>query len=77
MELEFPGFRIVVLLYRKSLGTRINELFPQKTYNFQNLRNETLAIADHLEVKISKLAWFNIKLLLKEGNILPLLNDLN
>ena len=37
----------------------------QGTYNFQNLKNETLAIADHSYVKISKSALFNIKLLLK------------
>ena len=34
------------------------------TYNFQNLRNKTLAVADHLYVKISKCALFDIKLLL-------------
>ena len=40
------------------------------------MRNETLAIADHfLYVKISKLALFNIKLLLKEDNILHILNN--
>ena len=41
----------------------------------QNLRNETLAIADHLYVKISKLALSNIKLLLKEENILHMVNE--
>ena len=43
--------------------------FLQGTYNFQNLRIETLAIADHLHVKISKLVFSDIKLLLKEDNI--------
>ena len=38
--------------------------FPRD--NFQNLRNETLAIADRLYVKISKVALFCVKSLLKE-----------
>ena len=45
---------MVILLYFRSQGTERNELFSQGTYNFQNLRNETLAIADHLDLKISK-----------------------
>ena len=47
------------------------------SYNFQNLRNETLAIADHLHVKISKLTLFTIKLLLKEDSIFHILNESN
>ena len=39
--------------------------------------NETLAIADHLYVKICKLTLYNIKLLLKENNILHILNESN
>ena len=46
-------------------------------HNFQNLRIETLAIADHLYVKSSKLALSDIKLLLKEDNILYILNESN
>ena len=41
------------------------------------MRNEILAIVDHLYVKISKLALFNIKSLLKEDNILHILNESN
>ena len=48
------------------------ELSPQGTYNVQNLRNETLAVADHEWVKISR---FNVKLLLKEDNKLHKLNE--
>ena len=36
-----------------------------------------LAAADHLHLKISRLALFNIKLLLKESNILHILNESN
>ena len=44
--------------------------FSQPTYNFQNLKNVTLAIADHEHVKISRLVvLFNIMLLPKEDNI--------
>ena len=49
--------------------------FPQGTYNFQNLRNETMDIAEHEYVKISKLVLFQIKLLLKEDSILHILNE--
>ena len=51
--------------------------FSQQLSKFENLRNETLAVADHLYVKISKLALFNIKLLLKEDNILHILIESN
>ena len=44
----------MILLYYKSQGTKINELFSQGTYNFQNLKNETFAIADYKYVNISK-----------------------
>ena len=41
-------------------------------------RNDTPAIADHLHEKTTKLALFNIKLLLKkEDNILHIPNELN
>ena len=53
------------------------DLFYQGTYNFQNLRNESLVIADHLHVKISKFASFKIKLMLQEDNILHILNQSN
>ena len=41
-------------MYYKSQGTKINELFSQDTYKFQNMRNETFAIADYKHVNISK-----------------------
>ena len=41
---------------------------------FKNLRNETLVIADHLYVKIFKLALFNVKLLRKQDNTFHILN---
>ena len=50
-------------------------IFPQGAYNFQNLRNETMAMADHEYVKISKLVLFNIKSLLEEDSILHVLNE--
>ena len=59
------------------LGTKINELFSQWTYNFQILRSETRPIADHKDVDISKFALVNIKLLLKEANILHFLSESN
>ena len=34
-------------MYHKSQEAKINELSSQGTYNFQTLRNETPAIADH------------------------------
>ena len=58
-------------------GLKQVAFFSQETYNFQNLQNGTLAIADHVYVKISKLALINIKLLLKEDNILHILNESN
>ena len=44
-------------------------LFSQGNYNFQNLRNEILVIADHLYVKISKLALFIIVLAKRRQHI--------
>ena len=49
--------------------------FSQGTYNLQTRKSETLDIADQLHVKIFKLVLFNIKLLLKEDNILHISND--
>ena len=37
-----------------------NDLFSQRTYNFQYLRNETMVIDEHEYVNISKLARFHI-----------------
>ena len=75
MELEFIGLIIIILLYFKSQGTEKNGIFSQGTYNFQSLRNQNMAIADHEHVKISKLLLFHIKLLLKEDSILHILNE--
>ena len=52
-----------------------NDPLSQRTYSFQNLRNETLAVADHEYVKISMLVFFHIKLLLKEDSLLHILNE--
>ena len=64
-----------ILLYFKSQGTEKGDLLSQRTYNFEDLRNETMAIADHQYVKISKIVFFHIKLLLKEDSILHILNE--
>ena len=66
---------IVIPLYFRCQGTEEDDLFSQGTYNFQNLRNESMAIADHEYVKISKLVLFHIELLLKEDSILHILNE--
>ena len=56
----------------------MNELFFTRLISLTSpLRNETLPVADHLHIKISKLALFNIKLSLKKDNILHILNELN
>ena len=56
--------------YCKSQGIEKFELFSQGTYDFQNLRNETLVIADYDYVKLFSFAMFDMKLWLKEDNIL-------
>ena len=71
------GARILRFQNRNPLVFQILEFFSQETYNFQKLTNETLVVADRFYVKISKLASFNIKLLLKEDNILYILNESN
>ena len=47
----------------------LTELFSQGTYDFQNLGNETLFIADHENVKKSAFHWLAAKLWLKETTI--------
>ena len=60
--------KIIILLYFKSQETEKGALFPkgltipQGTYNSQNSRNETLAIADHEYEKFSKLASLDTEL---------------
>ena len=66
MELAFCSFQIKLVLNFKSQGTEKFELFSQETYCFQNLRYETLVIADYEYVKISRIAVMNFKLWMKE-----------
>ena len=54
----------------KSQGTEQFELFSQGTYDSQNLTYETLVIPDCEYAKISRIAVFDMKLWLKEQNIL-------
>ena len=70
MELDFCSFQIKIVLNFKSQGTEKFELFSQGTYNFQNSRNEIWVIADYEYVKIFSFAMFDMKLWLKEENIL-------
>ena len=66
MELDFCSFQIKIALNFKSQGTEKLELFFQGTYDSQNLRYETLAIADYEYVKISRIAVMDIKLRMKD-----------
>ena len=61
---------IKIALNFKSRGTEKIELSSQGTYNFQILGNETLIIADYKYAKIFKFAMLDIKLQLKDDNIL-------
>ena len=69
-ELDFCGFVIEIALNFKSQGNEKGKLSSQETYNFQNLRNETLIFADYKYVKIFRFAMLDIKLWLKDDNIL-------
>ena len=70
MELDFCSFQINIALNFKSQTTEKFELFSQGTYIFQNLRYETLVIADYEYAKIFGSAMCDMKLWLKEENIL-------
>ena len=70
MESDFGCFPIKIALNFKSQGTEKFELFFQGTYNFQDLRNETLVIADYEHAKIFSFAMSDMKLWLEEKNIL-------
>ena len=48
-------------MYLKSQGTE-KRAFLRETYNSQNLRNETPAIADQEYVNVSKFSLFDMKL---------------
>ena len=50
MELVLGSFQIKIAFNFKFQGTEKFELFSQETYNSQNLRNETLAIAESLGI---------------------------
>ena len=67
METDFYSFLIKIALNFKFQGTEA--FLSQGTYNFQNLRNETLVIADYEYAKIFSFAMFDMKLWLKEENI--------
>ena len=62
MELDFCSFQTKIALNFNSHGREKFELFSQGTYNFQNLRNDTLVIADYEYVKISRFAVKDVKL---------------
>ena len=66
MELDFCSFQIKIPLNFKSQGTDKHELFSQGTYDSQNSRYETLAIADYEYAKISRTAVMDMKLWMKE-----------
>ena len=53
-----------------SYGNEKFELFSQETYDFQNLGNESLFVADYENVKKSTFDWLATKLWLKGSNIL-------
>ena len=54
----------------KSGGIKQIEISSQGTYNFQIVGNETLIIADYKYAKNFKFAMSDIKLQLKDDNIL-------
>ena len=70
VELNFWDFVIKIALNFKSRGTKKIELSSQGTYNFQILGNETLIIADWEYIPIFRFALLDIKLWLKDDNIL-------
>ena len=61
---------IKIALNFKSRGTEKIELSSQGTCNFQILGNETVIIANYKYAKILKFAMLNVKLQLKDDNIL-------
>ena len=69
MELDFCSFQINIAWNFKSQGTEKFELFSQGTYDSQNLRNETLVIADYDNEIVFRFAMFDMMLWPKEENI--------
>ena len=53
-----------------NLNSQGNELFSQGIYDFQNLGNETLFIADYENVKKSVFDWLPTNLWFRESTIL-------
>ena len=70
MELDSCSFQIKIALNFKTQGTEKFELSSQGTYKCQNLRNETLVITDYEYGRSFSFAMFDMKLWLKEENIL-------
>ena len=66
MELDFGSFKIKITLNFKSQGTEKFEPLSQGTYDSQNVRYETLVIADYKYVKISRIDVMDVKLWMKE-----------
>ena len=63
-------FQMKIALTFKSQLTEKFEHFSQVTCNFQNLKYEPLVIADYEYAKIVSFAMFDMKLWLREENIL-------
>ena len=76
VELDFCSFQNKIALNFKSQVAEKFELFSQGIYNFQNFRNETLVIVGYKYANLFSFATFNMKLWLKEENILHDLNEL-
>ena len=70
MELDPRVYIIQILFNLNYQGNEKFELFSQGIYDFQNLGNETLFIADHENVKKSAFDWLAAKLWVKESTIL-------
>ena len=70
MELNSCVCRMKVFSNLNSQGNGKFQIFAEGTYDFQNLENETLFIADHKIVKKSAFDWLAAVLRLKESTIL-------
>ena len=76
MELDFCSVQITTAPNFNSQVTEKFELFSKGTYDSQNLRYETVIIADYEYVKISSIAVMDIKLWMTEDLDLQLINYL-
>ena len=61
-KLDSRMYVIKILFNLNSQGNEKFELFYQETYDFQNVRNETLFIVEHENVKESAFGWLAVKL---------------